>query len=355
MERRRNTGPNHRMIVLGRESRGLTQGELADACGISQPAMSKIEAGSTPFPRDRLPALAKALGYRTEFFFQEVRLGALGSTCLQFRKRRTLSVRKLREIAARVNIRRMQIERLIESIEIEKVQFTELPIEDYGPPEKIAQLVRRAWQLPMGPIQNLVRTIEAAGGIVVRADFGTDKFDAASQWFPGMPPIFFVNGAMPVDRMRFTLAHEVGHVIMHTIASNEGEEEANRFAAEFLMPEAEIRADLPPVTLQHLSELKLYWRVAIQALLYRARELGVITASKYQVMMMMLSQLGYRRQEPVSLEPEEPVLLSEIVDLKKRDDKLTDEDLANLMMVRSIDDLLGEIFPRTGPQLRVVG
>lgn len=344
---------NPHMITLGREARGLTQAELAEACDISQGLMSRIESGLVAFPRDRLPVLARALGYRREFFFEDVRLGALGSTCLQFRKRQTLPVRKLREIVARVNIRRIQIEKLLQTVEIRDVKFAQLPIDEYGPPEKIAQLVRSSWGLPMGPIQNLIQTIESAGGVVVKSDFGTEQFDAVSQWFPGMPPVFFVNAGMPVDRMRFTLAHEIGHVIMHAVASNEGEQEANHFAAEFLMPEQEIRADLDPVTLPHLAELKLYWRVAMQALLYRARDLDVITPGRYRAMMMLFGSLGYRRHEPVALEHEEPVLLAEIIDFHKREHGFTDEDLARFMLA-PLEDVVGEILPRTGPQLKII-
>jgi Zn-dependent peptidase ImmA (M78 family)/DNA-binding XRE family transcriptional regulator len=348
------TKANPRMIVLGRESRGLTQLELAQACQISQSLLSKIEAGLVALPKNRLARLVRTLGYRREFFFEETRIGALGSTCLQFRKRQALSVRKLREIVARVNIRRIQIEKLVQDIEIQDPKFAQLPIDEYGEPEKIAQLVRSSWGLPLGPIPNLVRTIESAGGVVVKADFGTELFDAVSQWFPGMPPIFFVNARMPVDRMRFTLAHEVGHVVMHSIASNEGEHEASRFAAEFLMPAREIRADLEPVTPAHLADLKLYWRVAMQALLYRARDLEVITPARYRSMMMFFSSRGLRRDEGIYLEPEEPELLKEIVRVHEKDHGYTPEDLARLMLA-PVDDLVGEILPPTGPQLRIVG
>jgi Zn-dependent peptidase ImmA (M78 family)/DNA-binding XRE family transcriptional regulator len=335
---------NPRLIVVAREARGLTQAELAISCGLKQSHLSKIEAGILVCPSDRVAALAQVLGVLPEFFASDARVGALGSSCLQFRKRQSLPTKKLREIIARANISRIQIERLLQTVELEQRKFIRLDVDEYGSPERIAQLLRRALNLPMGPIHNLVETVENAGGIVVRTDFGTEQFDAASQWFDDLPPVFFINGRMPADRGRLTLAHEIGHVTMHAVAPIDAEREANRFAAEFLMPADEIRADLEPVTVQHLAELKRYWKVSMQSLLYRARELGVITPRKFTSMMMLFSKLGYRRREPIDLAIEEPTLLRRVVELHRLEHQYTVGDLARLMLV-PVDEIPPEFLP----------
>src|ERR1700730_1023199 len=110
--------------------------------------------------------------------------------------------------------------------------------EDYnGDVSVIAGLLRRSWGIPNGPVENLTTAIEAAGGVVLRRSFGTSKIDAMSKWAPGEPPLFFINSEIPADRCRYTLAHEIGHIVMHQVPTPDMEGEADRFAEEFLMPE----------------------------------------------------------------------------------------------------------------------
>lgn len=125
-----------------------------------------------------------------------------------------------------INVLRIGISRLLRNVEELPVQFERMDVDEYKSPEEIARLVRAAWQVPYGPIRNLVAVVEAAGGIVVQCSFGTRQLDAVSQWPRGMAPLFFVNTDNPVDRWRYTLAHEVGHIIMHRIPTSSAEEEA---------------------------------------------------------------------------------------------------------------------------------
>lgn len=100
-------------------------------------------------------------------------------------------------------------------------------MEEFGDPRDIARMTRAHWGMPRGPVNDLVQTLEAAGIIVVMMDFETSRVDAIGRWIPGLPPIFCVNQNIPKDRLRFTLAHELGHMIMHDAASPEMEDEAN--------------------------------------------------------------------------------------------------------------------------------
>src|SRR5262249_30585164 len=155
--------------------------------------------------------------------------------------------------------------------------------------------VRAMWNLPPGPIANLVGTIEAAGGIVLRWPFGTPKIDGISRWAPGLPPVFFLNDQIPMDRARLTLAHELGHMILHDAPFPEMEPEANEFAREFLMPSREIRRRLEGCNLYKLSTLKPYWKVSMAALLYAAEELSVVTPRTARHLWSQMS--AYKRRE----------------------------------------------------------
>lgn len=307
------------MLILARESRGYSQTQLAKKAKLSQAAISKFESGVLEIPDDRLEAIAQALEYPTAFFFRRERRYGYGSPCLYHRKRQSLPISKQREIQATLNVRRMEIARLLQSVEIETdAGFVRMDIEDYDSPEQIAQMVRRSWRLPLGPVQNLVRTIENASGIVVSGSFGTRKLDAISLRAPGQPPFFFVNKDIPGDRMRFTLAHEVGHVIMHALPSVEQEREADKFAAELLMPEKEIKPDLRALTFQKLGSLKYHWKVAMSSLIRRARDLGQISDRQAKRFWAKMGELGIRTNEPYPIAPEEPSVVKDVVDLHLR-------------------------------------
>ena len=92
-----------------------------------------------------------------------------------------------------MNIRRMQVARLLQGVKMQPDNIPELDPEAFdGKPEEVARAVRAAWNLPRGPVHNLTATIEDAGGIVILTDFGTPLLDAVSRWVPGLPPLFSV-------------------------------------------------------------------------------------------------------------------------------------------------------------------
>ncbi len=304
------------MIILARDSRGLTQAELAAATNISQANISKYESGSLNVSKEHVKRIADALDYPLSmFYFGEKRYG-FGSSCTYHLERSTMPVRELRVLLARVNLLRIQAVRLLTGADIESDnEFQRLDIDDFdGDCEHIAALVRRAWKLPPGPIENLVETIEDAGGIVFASSFGTRKLDAISQWVGGVPPIFLLNSDMPGDRLRYTLAHEVGHLIMHRVPTENMEEEADRFAAEFLMPAADIEPDLHSLALSRLAQLKAYWKVSMAALIVRAKDLSKITERQYRALFEQMGRMGYKTVEPTPIPMEQPTLAKELVE-----------------------------------------
>jgi Zn-dependent peptidase ImmA (M78 family) len=169
--------------------------------------------------------------------------------------------------------------------------------------------------LPSGPARDLVKVIEDAGGIVIPYDFGTAKIDGASQYIPPLPPLFFINVNIPGDRWRFSLAHELGHMILHDTPRPDMEKEANRFAAEFLMPEVDISPYLGSLTFNKLLDLKIYWKCSMQSIVKRAKDIGAIPERTATYLFKQLSKAGYRTKEPGEFEREKPTLLSKLLGL----------------------------------------
>jgi Zn-dependent peptidase ImmA (M78 family)/transcriptional regulator with XRE-family HTH domain len=305
---------NPQMIVVARESQGISQWELAGRASIRQPTLSRYESGLLEVPEADLKRLVRALDFPPAFFEQTDRVYGFGGACFYHRKRRRIAIGELRRIQAKLNVFRFQLQRLLRGVEVKTdCSLIQLPPEDCGGPAGVAQAIRRLWNLPLGPVDSVISTVEHAGAIVYSWDFGTSNLDAISQVAPDSPPIIFTNSRIPADRLRFTLMHEIGHLVMHESYSPTMEQEADEFASEFLMPASEIRSELRKLSMPRLAALKERWKVSMQALIRRARDVGQITDRQYRSFCTRMSMLGWRVDEPVDIPSEQPTVFENIL------------------------------------------
>jgi Zn-dependent peptidase ImmA (M78 family)/DNA-binding XRE family transcriptional regulator len=328
---------NPEMFVLARESRRYTQVELARLIGVEQGTISKLESGLIITPDELLNKVAEVLKYPVDFFFQNEKVYGFGSSVFYHRKRQGLPVRQLRQLHAEMNIRRFGIKKLLRAAALDtEHRFEHFDPKEYrGRVEVIARAVRAAWRLPSGPIRNLTEALENAGAIIIRHDFGTRKADAVSEWIEPNPPLFFVNSNPDVtgDRVRFSLAHELGHVVMHQYPVPDLEEQADRFAAEFLMPEKDVAHQLSRLTLPKLAMLKQEWRVSMGALIEQAYRIGNISKSQRSRLIIQLRSDTHSYREPIEADipMEKPSLLDELIQAHLTDLRYSVEDLSTLM------------------------
>ncbi len=281
-----------------------------------------------------LDSISRVLNYTTEFFFQKDQIYGLGSSFLFHRQRKDVPVLVQRRVQAEINLLRMQVERLLRGVDLEADNhFETLDIDAFnGKVDKVVSLVRAAWKIPTGPLASVTASIESAGGIVLRCSFETRLIDAAHLWLPGMPPLFFVNRDSPGDRLRWTLAHEIGHAVMHANPTSEDVEgQADRFASELLMPAEEIRHQLEGLTIERAAALKQHWKVSMAAIIKRASDLGCITKSKTKSLFAYLGAQGYRLNEPFPIPVEEPQTIRQLVTLHRGALGYDDFDLARLL------------------------
>jgi Zn-dependent peptidase ImmA (M78 family)/transcriptional regulator with XRE-family HTH domain len=306
---------NGEMVQLARDLRGWSQAELAHTAGLTQGYISQIEHGEKLATDERIGALAAALKFPREFFHLPERNLGLGVSVLFYRKRAGTQVADLRRLQAQANLRAIILGRLLHDVQFRcPYSIQALDIDDFGGgAAEMAALTRASWHMPLGPVSNLMGVIERAGGIVFKFPFGTRDIDAMSRWADNLPPLFFVNAESPAERIRFSLAHELGHVIMHRRASETIEEEANEFAAEFLMPSKDVYPDLAEMSVRKAASLKGYWRVSMAALVKRARDVGRIDQATYQRLFRALSAMGYRKKEPFPIPHEEPTALPKLL------------------------------------------
>ena len=305
-------------IRLLRQLRKENQAEFAAALGISQGAVSKMEVGAVTPPDQFFEKLAASTGFLGDFF--EKPLPQARPLSLH-RSQKSLVALERDYLNAKSFIMTEQIERMMELAQ-EKLEMSvePIPVQNKVGAVQAAKIVRTKLGLGTGPIENLTEVLEQKAGLVIVADhFGTMFSDALTVMFENKTPVVFLNkGKGEGDRWNFNIAHELGHQIMHRqiiAADKEVEDQANAFAAEFLMPEEGIKADLSgQVTLQTLAGLKMRWKVSMNALAYRLKDVGGSTgANKSRYLFMQLSRYGYRKQEPISFDQDEPTRLARIL------------------------------------------
>lgn len=352
------------MLTLARDSRGVTQAELADKIGMGQGTLSKYETGVLEAPEEFAEEAGAALEYPASFFFQAGR--PFGFPPFHFRKRKKLPVKALGKIIAEMNIRRMHVEKLSVSFRMKGNRFIpEIDRDEFQGRSKqaatiddMARSLRETWMLPPGPVESVVELLEENGGIVIPCDFGTDLLDAMSQRVDGLPVLFFVNVNSPMDRLRHTLCHELAHMVLHTtIIKDDGEMEceADEFAGSFLLPFDELRKQLRRFDLPHLANMKSYWKVSMASIAVNANRHKLITPYQFKKFWMDMSKLGYRKREPNEPPREQPRMLRQMVDFHKNTLDYSDEDIAKLLCITPKEfNVLYQFDPRPKPFLRLV-
>lgn len=339
---------NYNMLCLARDVRELTQADLARRARIAQGTLSKYETGLLLPPDEAVSQLSEALHFPKSFFYQPET--PYGFPPFHFRKRKKLSVKTLNRIISEMNICRMHIKRLLVSYErpdaglIPEIDLDEYQgISNRKPSiEDIARHVRERWGVPRGPINNMVELIERNGGIVVPCAFGTDLIDAMSQRVDGMPVLFFINKTAAADRIRHTLAHELGHMILHTLSMTDDEtmeDEADAFAGAFLVPADEFKPQLriQSFTLAHLANLKAYWKVSMSALAVRADRLKLITPHQKKMFWIEMGRWDYRRNEPNEPAAEFPQTLARMIHFHQQTLGYSEGEMATLLHLNDAD------------------
>lgn len=307
------------MLRLARQRLGLTQKLAAERLGIGQPILSRIENSISDPDNAMLFRAAQVYEVPPGFFdIPDPVYGPPVSVHVMTRGKADVTSRELDVISAELNIRLFHLRFFMEGVEFTPAaDLPRLDIEQYGSAERIAATVRAHWKLPPGPIKNLMQLVERAGVIVGLSSFGGASVSGVTFNVPGNPPLVLLNEAHPADRRRFTLAHELGHLVMHRFPTATMEAEANNFASALLMPARDIRPAFAGrrVTLQLLGALKLEWRVAMQALLMRATSLELLKENQGRYLWQQISTKGWRLREPPELDfpPEEPRVLPSII------------------------------------------
>lgn len=304
-------------LTESREAVAMSMSALAEQCDLSPAAISAFESARRKPSGETVRVLAQKLGVPFRYLVKERPFPVVAEGAVFFRS--TATARTRREQKRRSRLARWSYE---VSAWIDK--YVDLPVSNLPEPESLgipksgeydeedieqaAYSLREYWKLTMGPIPQLIDLLEANGVFVVRQDLKNRKLDAFSQIINGRPMVFLGNTTSAV-RSRFDAAHELAHLLLHQQLSQEDiseptilkriEQEANLFAAAFLLPEQTLAQELYGLTLGSFQILKKRWLVSMQALIYRCQQIGALDAEQARSLFIQISSKGWRTKEPL--------------------------------------------------------
>jgi Zn-dependent peptidase ImmA (M78 family)/DNA-binding XRE family transcriptional regulator len=300
-------------IHRARKALGLSLRDLAEQVALSHAAIKKYEDNEVTPSSDILIKLAKALHVKVEYFFRPERFTL---EKIQYRKHADMPEKQLEEIKAKMLDqieRRIELESLFPSPPIEEFSLGERKIKSYDDIESVANQIRKQWKLGLEPLPDLIDIFEEHGIKVFEIDNELyPKFDGLSASINNMP-IIVIGNQWPGDRQRFTLAHELGHLVLNgffTPASLDNEEKyCNRFAGAFLLPKEALISILGEhrnyIEPRELSLLKQEFGISMQGILHRAEDIGIISNSLYLQLRSEFNERGWSKREPGEQYPKE--------------------------------------------------
>ncbi|MEU8205818.1 ImmA/IrrE family metallo-endopeptidase [Streptosporangium sp. NPDC049046] len=301
-------------LRTARELSKWSQAELAKKADVTPAAISQFESGAARPKPETTGLLAELLNVPIEFFHTPMADSHEGF----FRSLRRTSVTDRRHARAIGHVAHDLVlhaadARLFPAHNVPLIPASGLDA-DITEIEQIAARVRSSWNLPAGPVTDVVDLLEQHGVAVIRLPLGNTDVDAFSLPFADHPVVVLGTDKNDRARSRFDCAHELGHLVLHgeqIWGVKEVETQAHQFAAAFLMPAEDIYDQLPSrVDWQVLFELKRHWQVSLAALLMRAKTLGKMNDRSYLTAVKTISARGWRRVEPVPLgRPEQPSAL----------------------------------------------
>jgi len=351
-------------LTQARSAAGLSKAKLAGLVGVTPTAIGQYESRVATPRRDLLPVLAGALDVPVDYLATGRPFGRVDGAQAHFRSLRSTSARDRAKAIAFIE----QVWELTFALE-KRVRFPGVDLPPMGPgqttPKTAAQTLRAHWGLGVKPVKHLVALAESRGIVVsllTMANADVARVGAFSTSHLERPVIVLApERARSVFVYRFTVAHELGHLLLHSEADpgdRQQEREADQFAAEFLTPQSQIVNLLPrTVNLARLDELSRHWGVSIESLLLRMKETGAVSDASirrgFQKLNLMRSS-GWETPEPVNAYPGEvPSMLAQAAELAEQSGYGQADLARDLRWYPSrVREVLGAEDPR--PMLRLV-
>ena len=306
-------------LTFAREYRGLTQTALASRVrGLSQSNLSKYEKGLGMLSDEVLVRAMSVLEFPFEFLNLEI---SNKVDCRHYRKKASIKSSNRDKIDRFISLVAYCFDWLTESVEIPDFKFRYIDLESGTTPEEVATYVRRQFRLGTYPLDDICNFLERNGVSVFFWDCEYEEFDGVSLVTDKGNHLVVINKNMSNDRIRFSLAHELGHTIMHQCVDffipeiRDKEKEAHRFASELLMPSQIIRNSLLNLKFSDLPTLKTYWLTSMSSIVLKAKNLGQIDDKRYIMIRNEMSRRAWLKKEPYDVYIDEPSVIRKSYEL----------------------------------------
>lgn len=327
-------------IKEARIYRGYTQQDLSQKLGITRQAVCSYESKANTPSLETMMEISKILNFPLNFFYKK-RVVCNEQGEVYFRsssipaKTKEMLEQKLDLLATEI------ADFLCEYIRLPELDLIDVPYKEEYTSEDIIKIVhdlRNHWNLGNKPISNLTYLMQEKGCVIARIFLDSQKTDGYSKWMWNRPFTFLNTEKNAAVRARFTLAHELGHIILHrNLRPGEDikkrERESNFFAGEFLYPTEAVLEELSFITLDSLVPIKAKWGVSVGVLIRRCLDLGLITEDRYTILQKQMSKRKWRTFEPLDdlLEIEQPQLFKEAFTLLDENNILNKKEILDVI------------------------
>lgn len=292
-----------------REFLGLTQNELALKLGVNQSSVAYLEGGYLQPSEDMLRNICECTSF-PQAFFEQAEVTEFPQGSLLYRSRNSIEASERSQVS-RYGQFMFEVADKLSS----KLKYPQFKLPKGGVDAITAARVTRSILgfASDSPIDDLIYELEHKGVFIFKSPVLFPKTDAFAVWagYDNKKPVIVLTGDTPADRTRFSVAHELGHLILHSTLFGDiqaFEREADTFAAELLMPEETMsRLIVEPFNLMRAARIRSDWKVSIQALIRRAHDLQLISDSTYKSLFVQISQQKKKLQGLFSSDiPERP-------------------------------------------------
>lgn len=333
-----------------RKAARLTQGELGEKIGVTRQAVSAYERGDKVPEPMVFQRIVEALKQPTTFF-----TGDGPSVFGQFSTRffRKVGPDTVRRNEACDVLGQWFVQTAFYLNEFVSFPDVVLPEAEPDQPDgtysidaidEVAINLRRQWGLGAGPISNVLALVESKGIIVCKYEMTDENVEAFSFWNGNRAFIFMASEKTAGVRLRYDLAHELGHLILHRWVEQSEisdptrlkviENEANRFAGAFLLPKTSFPNEVYTLKLDAFIPLKERWKVSIQSMIYRCKDLEIIDSDQFMNLYKQISFRKWRKSEPLDdpgrIQIEQPKMLRRAMEMVVNNRKNCDEIINDL-------------------------
>lgn len=287
---------------------GFSLQDLADALDnkLSRQALHRYEKGEVIPDAEKINMLSKALEVSPDYFFRTTKVELSDIEYRKLSKMPQKDAAIINEKTKEYLSRYLELEEILGLSNDFEHPLKDFPIvTEYKQVNEAANLLRKRWELGKGPIFNIVELLEDKNIKVVKLDVAED-FDGLQTFVNGNIPVvaYNVRKANKPDRIRFTLLHEVAHLLLKfgDITEKEKETLCHQFSGAMLLPEETIKGELgahrSKLSILELGNIKKQYGISMQAIVMRARACGIINDNYTKQFFFFMKQMSWRVDEP---------------------------------------------------------